>query len=119
MLQALCGISNARLVFAANSGPPNGPPGLRVSAIRQGVTGMNCKATGPVTAAVNEEAAGRLTPLAVSSTLSGNPPKLSTSAAAPDELRPLVASAKDCRETCCPFACKLQASSKAPRSPAE
>jgi len=47
MLQALCGILNARLVFAASSGPPNGVVGgLRVSATRHGVTGMNCNAIG-------------------------------------------------------------------------
>src|SRR5271163_2496991 len=46
MLHALCGISNSRLVFAAISGPPKGPAGLRVSAIRQGVTGMNCRPVG-------------------------------------------------------------------------
>src|SRR5271170_3086334 len=41
MPQALWGISNSRLAPAASVGPPKAPSALRVSATRQGVTGIN------------------------------------------------------------------------------
>src|ERR1700722_16586804 len=44
MLHPLCGILNVRVFAAASSGPPNAPVAFRVSAMRHGVTGMNCNA---------------------------------------------------------------------------
>src|ERR1700722_14008043 len=46
MEQALFGISNSRVVPPANSGPPKGPAGFRVSATRHGVIGINCSGVG-------------------------------------------------------------------------
>src|SRR3974390_3447878 len=51
MLHALCGILKVRVDPPASCGPPKAPVALRVSAIRQGVTGMNCKALVVVVAA--------------------------------------------------------------------
>jgi hypothetical protein len=44
MPQALLGMTKSRDVFPVMAGPPNGPLGVRVSAIRQGLTGTNCVA---------------------------------------------------------------------------
>lgn len=41
ILQALSKIEKLRLVPPEIAGPPKGPAGLRVSAMRQGVTGLN------------------------------------------------------------------------------
>jgi hypothetical protein len=46
MPQALFGIANPRDVPALKNGPPNGPFGFRVSAMRQGVTGTKRRAPG-------------------------------------------------------------------------
>src|SRR6476661_10241348 len=46
MLQALLGISNSRVPWAAMNGPPNAPAGLRVSATRHGVTGTKVSPAG-------------------------------------------------------------------------
>src|ERR1700739_1202048 len=52
MPQVLCGMLNSRELCAASAGPPKGPVAQRVSAMRQGVTGMNCSPAGAVAAAV-------------------------------------------------------------------
>ena len=41
MLHVELGITKGRLVLPEMNGPPNGPEVFRVSAMRQGVTGMN------------------------------------------------------------------------------
>jgi hypothetical protein len=46
MPQTLLGITKSRDVFPAMAGPPKGPLGFRVSAIRQGVTGTKWAAEG-------------------------------------------------------------------------
>src|ERR1700757_3720162 len=56
MPQVLRGMSNSRISAALSSGPPKGPLGLRVSATRQGVTGMNWK-DGPAVAPVTVKTA--------------------------------------------------------------
>lgn len=43
-LQPLAGMAKPRVVFPLKIGPPNGPFALRVSAIRQGVTGTKLRA---------------------------------------------------------------------------
>jgi hypothetical protein len=42
MAQELSGITKLRSVWAATDGPPNEPSALRVSTMRQGVTGVKC-----------------------------------------------------------------------------
>src|SRR5437764_1813130 len=42
MWQALAGIVKSRVLWLNRAGPPNAPTGLRVSATRHGVTGINC-----------------------------------------------------------------------------
>ena len=54
MPQGPAGISKSRLMPLANAGRPKGPAGLRVSAIRQGVTGTKRRGTGiPACVTVN------------------------------------------------------------------